>query len=145
MPDAVSIDLIFVYGTLRSAAGHAAHRLLADGARRLGSGLARGRLYATPGYPALVPDAAGNAVTGEIYRLLDPRGTLERLDRYEGFDPVAPAEGEFRRTLLPVTMAAGRKVTAWTYVYQRSVSNLPPITHGDFIRYLHPAATAGAR
>ncbi len=139
MPASATIDLLFVYGTLRRAAGHPAHRLLADSAEYLGSGTVCGRLYATADYAGLVPAPDVGTVTGEIYRLFDPSGTLARIDDYEGIDPASPEAGEFRRVMLPVLMADGRTVAAAAYAYQRPVSDLPPIPHGDFARHVREA------
>ena len=62
-------DLLFTYGTLRRAAGNAAHRLLADSAELVGHGAVQGQLYQATGFPVLVPNSQGVAVTGEVYRV----------------------------------------------------------------------------
>jgi gamma-glutamylcyclotransferase (GGCT)/AIG2-like uncharacterized protein YtfP len=129
-------DLLFTYGTLRRAAGHPAHRLLADSAELVGHGFVRGRLYQAEDFPVLVPDPQGVEVTGEIYRVFGPPGVLIRLDQYEGFDPASPDTSEFRRDLVPVTMNDGRTVTAWAYIYQRPLFDLQPIPHGDYAKFL---------
>ena len=49
-------DLLFTYGTLRRAAGNAAHRLLADSAELVGHGAVQGQLYQATGVPVLVPN-----------------------------------------------------------------------------------------
>jgi gamma-glutamylcyclotransferase (GGCT)/AIG2-like uncharacterized protein YtfP len=132
-------DLLFTYGTLRRAAGHAAHRLLADSAEIVGPGFVRGRLYNAGDFPALVPDPQGVEVTGEVYRVFGPPNVFARLDQYEGFDPASPDTSEFRRDLVPVTMSDGRTVTAWGYIYQRPLFDLQPIPHGDYARFLREA------
>lgn len=129
-------DLLFTYGTLRRATGHAAHRLLADSAEIVGHGFVRGRLYQAEDFPVLVPDPQGVEVTGEVYRVFGPPGVLVRLDQYEGFDPASPDTSEFRRDLVQVAMTDGRTVTAWAYVYQHPLFNLRPIPHGDYARFL---------
>ncbi|HUJ45163.1 MAG TPA: gamma-glutamylcyclotransferase family protein [Opitutaceae bacterium] len=132
-------DLLFTYGTLRRAAGHPAHRLLADGAELMGHGTVRGRLYQAADYPVLVCDAQGAAVAGEVYRVFALQATFVRLDQYEGFDPASPDTSEFRRDLVAVTLNDGRTVTAWAYVYQRPLFDLQPIPHGDYARFLREA------
>jgi len=129
-------DLLFTYGTLRRAAGNAAHRLLADSAELVGYGVVQGRLYQATGFPVLVPDPQGAAVTGEVYRVFAPQAMFVRLDQYEGFDAASPDTSEFRRDLVSVTMNDGRTVTAWAYVYQRPLFDLQPIPHGDYAKFL---------
>ncbi len=133
-------DLLFTYGTLRRAAGHAAHRLLADSAEIVGHGFVRGRLYQATDFPVLVPDPQGVEVTGEVYRVFAPQAAFVRLDQYEGFDPSSPDTSEFRRDLVQVALNDGRTVTAWAYVYQRPLFDLQPIPHGDYAKYLREDA-----
>jgi gamma-glutamylcyclotransferase (GGCT)/AIG2-like uncharacterized protein YtfP len=140
MKPSPATDLLFTYGTLRRAAGHPAHRLLADMAELVGNGAVRGRLYQATGFPVLVPDPKGTDVIGEVYRVFAPQDAFLRLDSYEGFDQASPDTGEFRRDLLPVAMNDGRTVTAWAYVYQRQLFDLQPIPHGDYARFLRESA-----
>ncbi len=137
-----STDLLFTYGTLRRAAGHPAHRLLADRAEIIGHGFVRGRLYHAGDFPALVPDPQGVAVAGEVYRVFGPPSVLFQLDQYEGFDPASPDTSDFRRDFVEVVMNDGRTVTAWAYFYQRPVFELQPIPHGDFARFLREGSGA---
>jgi gamma-glutamylcyclotransferase (GGCT)/AIG2-like uncharacterized protein YtfP len=136
MNDRPAIDLLFTYGTLRRAAGNAAHRLLADSAEIVGHGFVRGRLYNAGEFPVLVPDPQGVEVTGEVYRVFRPPNVFARLDQYEGFDPASPDTSEFRRDVVQVAMGDGRTVAAWAYIYQRPLFDLQPIPHGDYAKFL---------
>jgi gamma-glutamylcyclotransferase (GGCT)/AIG2-like uncharacterized protein YtfP len=136
-------DLLFTYGTLRRAAGNAAHRLLADSAEIVGPGFVRGRLYQATDFPVLVIDPKGVAVTGEVYRVFAGEAVLVRLDQYEGFDPTSPDTSEFRRDLVTVTLGDHRTVTAWAYIYQRPLFDLQPIPHGDYARFLREQSRGG--
>ena len=140
MKPSTAPDLLFTYGTLRRAAGNAAHRLLADMAELVGLGVVKGRLYQATGFPVLVPDPQGTDVTGEIYRVFAPQAAFLRLDPYEGFDPASPDTSDFRRDLVPVAMNDGRTLTAWAYIYQRQLFDLQPIPHGDYARFLRESA-----
>jgi gamma-glutamylcyclotransferase (GGCT)/AIG2-like uncharacterized protein YtfP len=136
MSDEPATNLLFTYGTLRRAAGHAAHRLLADSAELVGQGFVRGRLYSADDFPVLVPDPQGVDVVGEVYRVFAPSVAFVRLDQYEGYDPGSPDTSEFRRDRVSVALGDGRTVTAWAYVYQRPLFELQPIAHGDYARFL---------
>lgn len=136
MNNTPATDLLFTYGTLRRAAGNAAHRLLADMAELVGHGVVLGRLYQAEGFPVLAPDPQGVPVTGEVYRAFAPSAAFLRLDQYEGFDPGSPDTSEFRRALVTVAMNDGRSVTAWSYIYQLPLFNLTLIPHGDYARFL---------
>jgi gamma-glutamylcyclotransferase (GGCT)/AIG2-like uncharacterized protein YtfP len=126
-------DYLFIYGTLRPASRHPAHRLLATGAERIGAGWLRGRLYEVSGYPgAVLSDDPGDRVVGEIYRLTDPAGTLPALDDYEEASEHFPPPREYRRCRAEVRLADGRFIAAWAYLYNRSTENLRPIPGGDY-------------
>ncbi len=70
---------VFVYGTLKR--GHLNHPLLA-GSEFLGAGvtLPTYKMVATS-FPAIMPDASGKPVAGELYDVDD--ATLARLDQLE--------------------------------------------------------------
>ena len=75
---ATSLQLIFVYGSLKS--GRSAHHLLA-GAQRQSDGWLEGvRLGVVAGYPMLW--VGDQAINGEVYRV-DP-ALIQQLDVYEG-------------------------------------------------------------
>lgn len=71
-----------VYGTLKK--GHGANRLL-ETARFVKAGYYKipYQMYDIGSYPALMPDSKINKIYLEIYDV--DRGTLENLDRYEGY------------------------------------------------------------
>jgi gamma-glutamylcyclotransferase (GGCT)/AIG2-like uncharacterized protein YtfP len=79
------LDLLFVYGTLRSAFDNLHARRLRSGAVMAGAARVRGAIYRVRHYPAYKHGPEG-AVYGEIYRLRDPEKTLRSLDAYEGRD-----------------------------------------------------------
>jgi gamma-glutamylcyclotransferase (GGCT)/AIG2-like uncharacterized protein YtfP len=57
---------------------------------------------------------------------------LERLDRYEGFDPAAPADSLFRRAYCTVSLRDGAAVDSWIYVYNRDPSGAARLPGGDY-------------
>jgi gamma-glutamylcyclotransferase (GGCT)/AIG2-like uncharacterized protein YtfP len=137
-------DYLFVYGTLRPAFGHPAHRLLAEGAERIGCGWLRGRLYEISGYPgAVLSDDPADRVVGELYRLADPTTILTRLDDYEEAAEHFPPPREYRRCRVEIRQDDGRSVTAWIYLYNRPTENLKPIAGGDYCAADRSGRTSG--
>ena len=123
-------DLLFVYGTLMSHTGTPKARQLMAEADSLGAASIAGRLYRIDWYPGLVPGEG--RVHGEIFRLRTPAASLEWLDAYEG---IVPGDGgqnrhEYERVRRPVTLADGRVVEAWVYLYLRDVSAATPVADG---------------
>jgi gamma-glutamylcyclotransferase (GGCT)/AIG2-like uncharacterized protein YtfP len=127
------LNLLFVYGTLRSEFDNRYTRLLRADARLCGRAVVRGSIYflnraqRTCGLRAPVrhcpefrPQPAGE-VHGELYRLVRPASTLRALDEYEGKD--------FERVM---TRVASPVATAWIYQYRKTPLGQALIQSGDF-------------
>jgi gamma-glutamylcyclotransferase (GGCT)/AIG2-like uncharacterized protein YtfP len=128
-------ELLFVYGTLRQGAEHPMHTLLAEHASLIGKARLQGRLYAVDGYPALVlSDSQDEQVEGELYRLHGP-GILTALDDYEECSDRFTEPREYRRARIPVTLDDGYTVSAWAYLYNRSLAGLERIDCGDYLAW----------
>lgn len=125
---------LFVYGTLRRAAGHPMHASLRAVASFVGDARVRGRLYLITHYPGLVLDNDAGWVTGELYRLGDP-SALERLDVYEGVSGQDRRPHEYRRVQRSVELCRGGRRLAWIYEYGWSTRGRTPILSGDFLRH----------
>lgn len=119
----MSVEHLFVYGTLRSGSGHPMHEVLAAAAEKVGAASVAGRLYRIDWYPGLVTDAGAARVHGDLWRLRD-RGVLHTLDDYEG--------EEYERRTVEVA-AAGERVTAFAYVFTAAVEDLVLIASGDWL------------
>jgi len=129
--------LLFFYGVLLDSVAEGAVRDLLHG---LGTGQAatvQGLLYAVPDrrgfYPVLVEGE------GVVRGMVHQAGAfdLAALDRFEGVVPHDPHAGEYRRESVVAELAAGGKVAADAYLYNRVVgADLIPIPHGDFARWL---------
>lgn len=148
MSEGRGVRHLFVYGTLRPGGGAPprVRRTLEEGADHLGRARIRGRLLAAGdgSYPALVRDGASRRVTGDLYRLRSARGVLSTLDRYEGRRP--DGGGLYRRETVPVRLRSsprggggrssfgGRRVRAWTYIYNRDTEGLDEVEGGDWLR-----------
>lgn len=127
-------DLIFVYGTLRSSVRSDIHgRFLGDRAEYVGSGWIVGRLWKVSWYPAMTRgDSREERVIGDVYRLTERDQMLAELDDFEVCDLENPAESEYTRELVEVTLDVGSVITAWAYLFLGKTGNLTRIPGGDF-------------
>jgi gamma-glutamylcyclotransferase (GGCT)/AIG2-like uncharacterized protein YtfP len=127
---------VFVYGTLLPGLAPPVIADVVNTLRVVGPATIPGRLYHLGAYPGCVLDAAGDGVIhGQLLELPDP-AVLERLDWYEGYAAHDDAGSLFLRTTCPATLADGRQVPAWVYVYNREVSPARRISTGRY----HPKA-----
>jgi len=112
------LDLLFVYGTLRSEFDNRYARLLRAEATFLRRATVPGSIYRVEHYPAFRPQPDGE-VQGELYRLHSPETTLAALDEYEG--------EEFERVVIRVV-----NKDAWIYRYKGDPPEEARIASGDF-------------
>ena len=118
---------LFVYGTLMS--GGENHRLLARRAELIGPGQVRGRLFVVDYFPGLVDsDDPAKTVAGEVWRLDEP-DVLRELDELEGCAESPPL---FVRASRSVAVDGDGTLSAWVYLYARSIAGLRPIPSGDW-------------
>lgn len=121
--------LLFVYGTLRpghEGEGAPMMRSLAARSKHVGRGDVRGKLYSIDWFPGMVEsDSAQDRVIGDVLLLPNDDGLLAELDAYEGAD--------YARREIPVTMADGERITAWTYVWIGALDGATRIESGDFL------------
>lgn len=108
------LDLLFVYGTLRSEFDNQYARLLRKEATLVDKTTVRGSIYRVAHFPAFRPAPDGE-VHGELYRLNQPETTLKALDDYEG--------EEFERVIVN---------GAWIYQYKGPLPERTRILSGDF-------------
>jgi gamma-glutamylcyclotransferase (GGCT)/AIG2-like uncharacterized protein YtfP len=127
-------DHLFVYGTLMRGYSHPMARLLAANADFLGEASCRGRLYQVKHYPGLVlSDEPSDVAFGELYRLRSAEALLREFDIYEACGESFPEPTQYVRQRLPVTLAGGSVVEAWTYLYNWPVVHLARIASGRFL------------
>jgi gamma-glutamylcyclotransferase (GGCT)/AIG2-like uncharacterized protein YtfP len=125
---------LFVYGTLLSCVGHPMGKRLQREASLIGAASIQGRLYSLGRYPGLVESAdAGDIVNGEAYALNSPASALEWLDAYEGIRPGKGEDDPYERVERPIRLDSGATLTAWVYLYRKSVRARPPIPGGHWI------------
>ena len=127
-------SLLFVYGTLRAFVATTAGARLRRHACLVGMARVPGRLYDLGRYPGLLPPRrAGEWVTGELYRLRNPRLTLRGLDRYES--GARPAPPRFVRERAIAYLASGARRRVWLYRFLGPVRAQRRIAGGDYERH----------
>jgi gamma-glutamylcyclotransferase (GGCT)/AIG2-like uncharacterized protein YtfP len=73
----------------------------------------------------------GDVVFGELFSLHTPEASFVLLDDYEG---CGLAEPRYLRQVVPVTREEGGVAEAWTYIYNRPVTQLKRIDSGRFVK-----------
>jgi gamma-glutamylcyclotransferase (GGCT)/AIG2-like uncharacterized protein YtfP len=127
-------DHLFVYGTLMRGFDNPMAQLLSRNAEFIGEARCQGRLYLVQQYPGLVlSDNPAERVFGELYRLRQPSELLRELDQYEACGEGFAEPTEYIRRVLTVTLAEGTACEAWTYLYNRPVTDLARILSGRFL------------
>jgi gamma-glutamylcyclotransferase (GGCT)/AIG2-like uncharacterized protein YtfP len=126
---------LFVYGTLMSTAsgafGKAMRERLQREAQLVGPAAIQGRLYDLGRYPALVDsDDPADLVHGELFALREPGRSFAWLDRYEGILPGQHGHNGYQRVERPVRLASGEQITAWVYLYRKSIVRAARIASG---------------
>jgi gamma-glutamylcyclotransferase (GGCT)/AIG2-like uncharacterized protein YtfP len=126
-------DLLFVYGTLMRGFDNPMAQLLSRSADFIGEAHCLGRLYLVTHYPGLVlSDETDDVVFGELFRLRRPAELLREFDMYEACGEGFAEPTEYVRQMLAVARAGGIVTEAWTYVYNRPVTDLARIASGRF-------------
>ncbi|AFJ02306.1 hypothetical protein Q7C_1151 [Methylophaga frappieri] len=123
---------LFVYGTLRRSLSH--HNRLTVAAEFISLATMQGKLYLPATYPgAIDSDDNDDRVAGEVYRIINESCLLESLDDYEACSPRYQTPHEYCRVQRPVQLLDGAMLTAWVYLYNWPVTNLPIVPSGDFL------------
>ena len=133
-----AIQLLFVYGSLRSGFHGPAFQYITPYFKQLADGKVKGRLYDLGEYPAALPTTADAFIIGELYEANSPEEfnwAIGQLDDYEGV-PVGFDETQlYRRDITEVYI--DEKITnAWIYWYHGDVSGKPIIESGDVLQYM---------
>ena len=136
---------LFVYGSLRRAAGHPLGMAIGRHATYLREGWFNGKLYQIADYPGAVPSGnASDRVYGEIHAL-HHSALFAQLDDYEACSPCCPHPHEYRREPQSVHTAAGQHLVAWVYLYNRPLDESTRILGGDWLAWLSDQTKAKVR
>lgn len=135
----LSCRFVFVYGTLRRGFTNPGREVLEEHARFVDEAHAPGRLHDLGAYPGMTrASGEDERVHGEIHELVheSERG-LARLDRYEGARGSDPLP--YERVKVPVELAGGKRVEAWTYVWTEDPPEGSRIEGGDWVDHVTEA------
>ena len=127
-------DYLFVYGTLMSGIENPINFQMAEYGEFIGLGTLPAKLYLVDYYPGAILDTNGlDRVTGEIYRLLNPKKALKILDSYEEYAYRERAHSEFVRKKVTVRQISNnQQITAWTYIFNQPTTALTAVKSGSF-------------
>lgn len=137
---ALDCPYVFVYGTLRSGFDNPGRDVLTTHGRFVGEARAEGRLHDLGAYPGMVVAFdEGWTVRGEVHELVhEPERGLTRLDRYEGARGSDPLPYERRK--VPIRLADGDTLEAWTYVWTEDPPAGSLVESGDWVEHLEEDA-----
>lgn len=134
----MTVEFIFVYGTLRKEISNNMNALLARYSDYFSDGYLQGKLYEVNGYPAAIEsNNPQDKVYGEIYKMRNSDLLLPELDAYEECTRQFPTPHEYIRKKLIITLCDANKVRAWVYIFNHNIQNLTPINSGDYLNYLN--------
>jgi gamma-glutamylcyclotransferase (GGCT)/AIG2-like uncharacterized protein YtfP len=128
-----AVELLFVYGTLRSDAGHPMRDVLSAAGSRIGPATTIGTLLRIDWYPGLLLAPGPGPVIGELWQI-HHGGIWPRLDAYEGCgESDEPPHEYVRRPLQTLSESLG-EASAWAYVYTGPEDGCEVIQSGDWLR-----------
>ena len=130
----MTLEFIFVYGTLRRQSASNMHPVLARYCEYCSDGIIHGKLFEVRDYPGAIESSnADDKVFGELYKMLDRKQVLALLDDYEECSDSFPLPHEYSRKRLPIALPDGDSVVAWVYLYNHDASKLQQIVSGDYL------------
>ena len=132
------VQLLFVYGSLRSGFHHPAYEYMARYFQLVGPAVVKGKLYDMGEYPVAKPTTADHFIQGELYTLSqddDFSYVISQIDDYEGLY-VEEGETPLYTRELTTAFINDQSFTAWIYWYNQNIDGLPELATGDVLEYL---------
>lgn len=124
-------DFIFVYGTLQRETKNEMSLYLKDNSVFVSKGYFFGKLYDVEDFPGAVKSVdTSEKVLGSLYQITDSKTLFSVLDVYEDVPNL------FKREVLSVFAADGKKIESWIYLFNQSTRGLRLISSGDYLKYL---------
>jgi gamma-glutamylcyclotransferase (GGCT)/AIG2-like uncharacterized protein YtfP len=106
----------------------------------LGPASVPGRLYDLGEHPGAILNApATHRIHGDVLQLPTDSGILDKLDRYEDYNPSDQAGSLFLRLRCEAELTDGRLIPCWIYVYNRDPGTAALVAHGDYARWCEDA------
>ncbi len=137
-------EYLFVYGTLRKELVKQVSpelQAIMQSLRFISTGQIQGELFNLGAYPgAIVGAAFQTKIVGEVYELPESHNTLDILDVYEGFIPGELEASLFARSAEAITLADGRQLECWMYLYNDWVATGSLIESGDYVKQVQTAS-----
>jgi gamma-glutamylcyclotransferase (GGCT)/AIG2-like uncharacterized protein YtfP len=124
-------DYLFAYGTLIPGCEPKAMNAVCSRLTVVGEGTVRGTLYDLGAFPGVIE--GDGIVHGIVLRV--PPHAWPAMDAYEGCPITGGDEGLFRRVMTRATLADGRAVDCWVYVYALDVRGRHSVPSGDWRRW----------
>lgn len=134
----ITVLPLFVYGSLRSGFQHPAYAYISRYFELAGTAKVSGELFDMGDYPAAIPSAAGQWITGELYTIKhndEFPWAIGQLDDYEGINGEPDEPVLYAREKASVIIN-DQAVEAWIYWYKGDVSERPRIECGDLLLYM---------
>lgn len=129
-------NCIFFYGTLMPGIANPLSDLIHKNTSRVGNGSYQGKLFLVGDYPGVVPDKSPKSrVFGVIHKLMHDPELLSVIDDYEGYDFENEENSLFIRKSVVIDMENGERRNCWIYLYNKDVSGLTHLPHGNYLRY----------
>lgn len=111
--------------------------VLSQNAGWIGEAIFQGKLFLVHKFPgAICSSDPDDIVKGDLFELQKPE-LLQRLDRYERFNPNREEESLFVRKREQIRLLSGEEeFEAWIYLYNRPTAHLTPIKSGDYLNFI---------
>ncbi len=134
----MTIDYLFVYGTLRKNGGSELSQFLLKHANYVGEATFQGKLFNVHHYPGVIEsENSQDRVLGELYQLTKPEVLLPLLDDYEECTADYPKPHEYSREAKELMSHELGLIKSWIYLYKHDTSKLEHIQSGDYLGFLN--------
>ena len=127
------MNRIFVYGTLRNGMLNQVVPMLSSYVHIDTKGFVNGKLFDTGEFPAAKPNKLSQTkIYGDVLMVDDNNldKVLNVLDEYEEIDEKAPQKSLFKRKIVDVNIANGKKIKAWIYWYNKDIKGFKELKSG---------------
>lgn len=134
--DNLSVDYLFVYGSLKSTHGGTMSKGLQKNAKYVGEATIKASLFKLSWFPGVILDT-GYIVYGELYDISECPFIFAELDRYEGYNDNFKADSLFIRKVVNCTPfnrqdLVAKDIQAYVYEYNGKVKEEDLVESGNW-------------